>query len=583
MASTVALFSGLSGLNANSRGIEVAGHNIANANTTGFKSSRILYESAFSWTLREATSPGDTTGGTNPTQIGLGVKVAGTTRDMNQGTVTLTGDARDMAIEGDGFFIVDRAGAQRYTRAGAFRQDADRNLVSVDGDYLMGYGVDENYNILEGALTTLRVPLGARSVAEQTTLVRFAGNLNAAGALPAGGSVIDLMDTTGAGLAQLTGTAPPPAAGNVVEMTTLLTQIEDALAPGSSMFTSGQTIELQGAARFGGVLPTAQLTVGAATTVQDFLTFLNGALGIQTTGGANPDGRTPGVTIDPTTGAIQVVGNTGEVNGLELPANALRVLDAAGDFVRSPFATAEIEAATGESVRTTYVAYDSLGSLVEAELGFVLESKTDQGTTWRWFADSDDDTNGGPAIATGLVRFDTSGQLIDDEPLTITIDRSGSGAGTPITFTVDLAEGEERVTALAAEQSELASVFRDGQPSGTLQDFGVDRDGTVLGSFSNGLVRPLGRVVLATFANDAGLRDEGDNVFAVTANSGDAIVANPTTLGTGAITGGALENSNVDLGREFVTLITASTGYSAASRVIRTADELFQTLIALAR
>lgn len=583
MASTVALYTGLTGLNANSRGIEVAGNNIANANTTAFKSSRILYESAFSWTFREATAPAQTTGGTNPTQVGLGVKVAGTMRDMNQGTVTVTGDARDMAIEGPGFFIVERAGAQLYTRAGAFRQDEDRNLVSVDGDFLLGYGVDENANIVEGQLQRLRIPLGARSDAQATTSVRFAGNLNATGDLPQGGSVIDLAQSTGAGLAQLGGTTPPPAAGSVIGPTTLLTQVEDSLAPGSALFAVGQRVRVEGATRFGGVLPVAELAIGAATTVQDFLSFLSATLGIQSTGGANPDGNTPGVSLDPATGLVRIVGNAGEINGLALPSTALRVVDDAGQFVRAPFGTDEVSAATGESVRTTFVVYDSLGALVEAELGFVLESTSDQGTTWRWFVDSDADTTGGPAVATGVVRFDTSGRLLDAAPIAVSIDRAGTGSATPVSFTIDLTEGEERMTALADDQSEVASVFRDGQSSGTLQDFGVGRDGTILGTFSNGLVRPLGRVPLATFANDAGLKDLGDNLFEVTANSGEAIVADPTTLGTGAIVGGALENSNVDLGREFVTLITASTGYSASSRVIQTADELIETLISLTR
>jgi flagellar hook protein FlgE len=123
----------------------------------------------------------------------------------------------------------------------------------------------------------------------------------------------------------------------------------------------------------------------------------------------------------------------------------------------------------------------------------------------------------------------------------------------------------------------------DGAPFGTLTAFGVGADGVIVGAFDNGLTRPLGQVVLATFANQEGLVDEGSNNFRVGANSGPAILATPTQFGTGQIVGGALELSNVDLGQEFINMIQSSTGYSASSRVIRTTDELLQQLLVLGR
>ncbi len=90
-------------------------------------------------------------------------------------------------------------------------------------------------------------------------------------------------------------------------------------------------------------------------------------------------------------------------------------------------------------------------------------------------------------------------------------------------------------------------------------------------------------MVLAKFTNNEGLSSIGDNLFIPTANSGNAVVITPGTLGAGQIVGGALEASNVDLGEEFIKLIMSSTGYSAASRVIRTADELMQQLLVLGR
>src|SRR5688572_23231861 len=136
MASTTALFTGLSGMNANSRNIDVIGNNIANVNTTAYKSSRLLFSTMFSRSMTMGSAPSDATGGTNPFQIGYGVQAAGTQRNMTGGSVSATGDARDMAIDGSGFFIVDRGGSQFYTRAGAFRQNQNNDLVDIAGNRL---------------------------------------------------------------------------------------------------------------------------------------------------------------------------------------------------------------------------------------------------------------------------------------------------------------------------------------------------------------------------------------------------------------------------------------------------------------
>ena len=110
MASTTALFTGLSGLISNSRRLDVIGNNIANVNTTAYKSNRMTFSPTFSRNFSLGTAPSDATGGTNPGQVGLGVSVSGTQRNFNNGAIGVTGVATDLAIEGDGFFIVNQAG-----------------------------------------------------------------------------------------------------------------------------------------------------------------------------------------------------------------------------------------------------------------------------------------------------------------------------------------------------------------------------------------------------------------------------------------------------------------------------------------
>lgn len=578
MASTTALFTGLSGLNAHSRKLDVIGNNIANVNTTAFKSSRMMFESLFMRNLSFGSAPGDTMGGTNPSQIGNGVGIGGIQRNFNNGTINATGDLRDLAIDGSGFFVVERGGQQFYTRAGAFRPDTEDNLTTLGGERLMGYMADEDFNIREGALVPISVPIGRRTIAEATRNAVVAGNLNAGGDVANRGSLITLLANATDGLSAV--------GGGFITAATAIAGIEDPAAPGSGTpaFNAGETLRLSGATKGGARVPEAELEITPSTTVQDLMDFLAAALGIQDTGVPNPDGSTPGVTVDPATGVISVVGNTGAENDLVIRPGDLVVLDAGGASRGPAFPqTDKAHAADGESVRTTMVVYDSLGGSVSFDVTMVLEGTPNSGPVWRYYLESGDDTDLATALGTGLLRFDTEGQIVpDDAEVTVTIDRNETGAGQPLSFTLSFLDNAGQLTSTAAS-SAMQGVYWDGLPPGTLASFGVGDDGTIFGRFSNGAVRTLGRVAIANFTNPGGLVDAGSNLFTAGANSGPAVLAAPGTLGTGSIVSGALELSNVDLGEEFTQLILTSTGYSASSRIIRTADELMQQLLVLGR
>ena len=585
MASSTALFTGLSGLNANARNLDVIGNNIANVNTTAFKGSRLLFSTMFSRTLSGGTRPGDVNGGTNPFQIGLGVNSAGTQRNMSSGTISVTGDQRDMAVDGAGFFVVRRGENDFYTRDGSFRPNANNDLTNIHGDLLMGYGVDAEFNVDVGELAPLRIPLGQLTIAQATRTVRMSGNLDADGALPTHGSAIALGGPAGVGLRTIAAAAPPPGAGNLLEATSRLADVEDPQQPGSNapLWAVGQRVEVRNVLKGGALLPTASYDITAASTVQDLMDFFGDVLGIDATTGQNPDGLTPGLALDPVTGIVTVTGNTGLANDLTIDAADIRTLSAAGAPVGVPLVPIKAASADGESVRTTFIAYDSLGTPVEVNLTMALESRADTGTSWRFFVESPDNAGGVLQVATGLVDFDNEGQLSTTTPVTVTIDRSGTGAVTPLSFTLGFGSTTDNVTALSDDASEIAATFRDGSPIGTLTGFGVDSDGTIVGAFSNGLTRSLGRVVVATFSNPEGLVEQGSNMFSVGANSGTPAVVSPGSFNAGRVVAGALELSNVDLGEEFIKMILSSTGYSANSRVIRTADELMQQLLVLGR
>lgn len=586
MPSTVALFTAMSGLNANTRSIDVIGNNIANSGTIGFKSSRMLFSNMYSRTISAGTAPGETSGGTNPFQVGLGTRTAGTQRNTASGTITTTGDARDLAVDGNGYFVVRRGEDTLYTRAGAFRNNALNQLITPTGEVLQGYGVNDAFNIVPGRLGDISIPLGAMTIAEPTRNVRFSGNLDADGPMPGVGSSIALTGTASLGFVAVSGASPAPGAGNRVEGTTRLVDVEDPSLPGSgtALFAAGQSIRITGAEKGSRTVPDATLDITSATTLGDLLTFLEGALGIETTVGPNPDGATPGVSLDPATGAITITGNTGTVNDLTIDQADLRLLDASGGLVRYPMTIAKGASADGESVRTTFIAYDSLGAPVSLDLTWVLDSRGNTGTTWRWYAESADATGVATQVGTGTFSFDTSGQPLTTTPASVSVDRSGTGADSPMVINFEFGGSDSAgVTALADTRSAIAATFRDGSPRGTLVAFGVGADGIVTGAFTNGLTRTLGQVALATFANDAGLEDVGGNLFRTAPNSGEAVMAPPGTLAAGRLVGGALEQSNVDLSEEFIKLVLSSTGFSANARVIRTTDELMQQLLVVGR
>lgn len=577
MASTTALFTGLSGLNVHARKLDVISNNIANVNTTAFKSSRMMFESLFMQNFSLGSSPSDILGGTNPTQIGNGVGIAGVQRNFGNGPINATGDLRDLAVDGAGFFIVEREGSQFYTRAGSFRTDPEDNLITVGGERLLGYMVDDNFNLQEGQLTPINIPIGKRTIAEATQNAVFAGNLNSEGDIATQGSLISILADATNGLS-LTG-------GGFITAGSLLTSVEDpaALGSGTPAFAVGETLSLSGATKGGAQVPEAELEITAATTVQDLMDFLTAALGIQDTGGTNPDGSTPGVTVDPATGIISIVGNTGTANDLRLEPGDLVVLDAMGTSRGAAFNTDKAQDADGESIRTTMVVYDSLGSSVAYDIVMTLEATPNTGPQWRYYLESGDDTDIDIALGNGLLQFDTEGQIDEDSSeIQVTIDRNGTGADQPLSFTISFNDSAGQVTSTAT-QSALQGVYWDGLAPGTLESFGTGDDGEILGRFSNGAIRTLGKVVLANFANPPGLVDAGGNLFETGPNSGPAVIADPGTLGAGLIVSGALEQSNVDLGEEFTQMILTSTGYSASSRVIRTADELMQQLLVLGR
>ncbi|MDZ4851792.1 MAG: flagellar hook-basal body complex protein [Pirellulaceae bacterium] len=182
MGLTSSLSTALTGMNAAETQIDVLGNNLANSQTVGFKSSDIAFATQFMQTLSLGASPTSDNGGTNPRQTGLGVQVAGITPNFRQGTIDISSSPSDLAIQGDGFFQVQSTqGEKLYTRNGIFKLNSANELVTTTGNRLLGFGIDDQFNIQTSALTPMVVPLGTEAVARATSEVTLQGTLTAKG------------------------------------------------------------------------------------------------------------------------------------------------------------------------------------------------------------------------------------------------------------------------------------------------------------------------------------------------------------------------------------------------------------------
>jgi len=176
------LTTALTGMSAAETQVDVVGNNLANSQTVGFKESRSVFATQFLQTYSIGSGPTPTSGGTNPRQTGLGTRVAEVTQKFTQGTIEISASPSDLAIQGDGFFMVqDNSGARLYTRNGQFKTNADNELVTVTGNRLLGFGVNEDFELQTSSLTPLQIPVGTAATAQATQNVTLQGVLTPSG------------------------------------------------------------------------------------------------------------------------------------------------------------------------------------------------------------------------------------------------------------------------------------------------------------------------------------------------------------------------------------------------------------------
>jgi flagellar hook protein FlgE len=392
--------------------MDLIGNNIANVNSMAYKASRATFQEMMTQSMRSATAPSATRGGTNPMQIGLGATVASIDTLFTQGFMENTGVTTDLAISGDGFFVMGSGENRSYTRAGNFTFDATGRLVSPrTGAPVQGMMADVNGNVPPvGVLQDIVIPSDLRTPAQATTEVSIVGNLNAAA------------------------------------------------------------------------------NIGDSRTIQ--------------------------ITV-----------------------------------------------------------YDSLGTEQVVSLEFTKTALNE----WSWAAT---DPAGNPAGA-GTAEFTASGQL---NAFTGAIGYLPTTGAAPLAIDVD-AFGNGQFDGLT-QFSRSASVYgrsNDGYSYGMLDNVSFDPNGTIYGSFTNGAVQALGRIVMAQFTNPEGLARVGDGMYGVTSNSGQVRLEYAGESGNTQVMSGALEMSNVDLAKEFTDMVVTQRGFQSNARVISVSDEMLAEIANLKR
>ena len=526
-----AMYNGVSGLSAEQQWMDTIGNNIANVNTTGYKSSSVSFEDQLSQTLQGASGAGTNVGGTNAIQIGLGVKLGSIGINTSQGGLQSTSKPTDMAVSGNGYFMVGDGSTVNYSRDGSFALDNQGNLVSSStGGFVLGWTADpttgkvDTSKQIDGA-SHLQIPVGSMTITNPTTQAAFSGNLS----------------------------SDAPTATNPTGTYTRSINMFDSLGEKQAVnLTFNNESITPGAA-------TDAATNGGSGTLSDSTGYTYAYTIVY------PDGSESALSAPQhiTTGAGTGV-NDGQIDVTvpNLPAGAsINVYAAQG--LNPGTSSMHRVSATSPTSTTNTVSITAMGANTNPTPAANPSNK------WSWSAT---DSTGTP-VGSGSLTFDVNGKSTSTGTVTLnTID----GSNTPQSVAMDFS----KITQISGA-STAAPSSQDGTAPGTLTGFNVDNTGTVTGTFSNGSTRALGQVALANFQNPGGLSRLGNNEFATSPNSGNPSIGVAGSDGLGGIAAGFTEQSNVDLSKEFSNLIVSQRGFEANTKIVSTVDTLLSDVIHL--
>jgi flagellar hook protein FlgE len=527
-----AMLAGVSGLIANAAALSAISDNIANVNTVGYKTNDVDFS-----TLVTGSGSGPAAGGVT----GSGQQLV-----AQQGTISQTSSPTDLAISGTGMFItttdptaITGGSTVEYTRAGSFTPNQNGFLQNTAGLFLQGFPANSQ-GVVQTAAENLSslAPINVSSIGGTvgaTTAATVNANLDSgqpvssAAAAAAAGTPSELAVTAAAGAATAA----------------LAATAAEAQDPSNAALATAANA----AAAAGGATPATVATVVAATEGAYNPTY-NSMTAYDPTAGT---GVQPDFTMQ-----VPVSDSLGGQQTLQL------------DFLQSPVANtwyAELQAVPASSIT-------SGAGLVPGQ------------------------------IAAGTVVFSPNGSLdVSASTLfgnppnpTLSIGASGTAPGAgqvswasnlgaaaqSLTLNLGASSGNSGITQFNSP-SVTQSITTNGTPFGNLSSVSIQTNGDVTANFTNGTSRTIAQVALATFPNEGGLTSISGDAYLASINSGDVSVKTPGTGGAGTLESSALESSTVDLSTEFTNLIISQQAYTASSKVITTADQMTQDLLAIIR
>jgi len=560
------LYSGVSGMKVNQVKMDVIGNNIANVGTTAFKEGRTRFQDMLSQNTKDAMSPMPNTGGVNPSQVGLGVQLAGIDTLTSQGMMQPTGNNLDVAIDGDGYFMVGKgpielsASAPKikvdqtagkhvvtqnpimdvsYTRDGSFTLDSGGNLLTSDGYRVLGYSF---------AGTPDQVAPTAQSTGGLSFALGTGGALN-------GYSII---------IGDITNAVPAPTA--TIDTAAKTIKLEGDVTAAGGVLTSTLQTDLNAKLAAAGIKQTISLS-GQLTSAGNPSVISGGA------------GNATGPTTNPMsycTGTLSAYFGAGAaLNGYNIT-----IVDAV-----QPAPTVSI---AGTTITLTGNLTGAGGAAIPASgfqslLNNALSAKgIDQTITLSGSVTAGD--NAATALSGGT-----------DDSIVHSLDGT---AAAPIVNYVNAAKP------LAADDGNLKTLMipdkvlisgTAGAPDAVyskVKTFSISKEGLITAVLDSGKVAVLGQIATASFKNPAGLTKDGKNLYSGSSNSGDptlrsgvgtAATNEDNSAGYGDISQGMLEMSNVDLAQQFTDMIVTSRAFQASGKMITTGDEMLQDIINLKR
>ncbi|SMO81582.1 flagellar hook protein FlgE [Gracilimonas mengyeensis] len=540
------LNSGVSGLKAFQTKMDTIGHNIANVETAGFKSSRVSFAEMMSERLGR---PGG--GGSAPqlsNQVGLGVRVASIDRDFSQGSMNSTGRATDLAIEGEGFFMVSNGGENLMTRAGNFVFNKDGFLVDQGGRSVQGYNADRNGNILGGgAAEDIRVDFENVLPPKKTDMVNVAGNLNAS---TSKSQILQMQNGF-------------TASGSPAESTTLLNDITGISGVAATDTISFDIDYTDGS----GNLQTTNIpNVPIGNDLGELVANIEAAI----------DGSAAGDAVDLSLLDGVIVANNNSLGDNNFDIKNINY-GGTGTFSMPGFQTTQAGQFATQTMSTTV--YDDLGKAHSLLVEFTQTNENE----WSYeasFLDGESITSAGSNPPS--VTFDETGQLTSANTLDFTYEPGGGAATTSFSIQLGDSESGTRLTQYSGSNS-AKIVGQDGYTQGQLIDVAVDGSGQVQGVYDNGENQVLAQLALGTVQNQNGLEMMGGGLFRATSAAGEMFINTADNMSNTSINSGSLEGSNVDLAKEFTDMITSQRAYQSSARVISTSDEMLTEAVNLKR